>query len=43
MCCQSESILAQVKEDFDKFEYSAKKGKKIFIGRVDVAAQHNFI
>ena len=42
-CCQTESLLDQLKEAFDKFEYSAKKGKKIFIGRVDIAKQYNFM
>lgn len=42
-CCQSESILAQLKEKFDSKVYTGKKGKKIQIGRVDISHQYNFL
>ena len=42
-CCQSESILSQLKEDFDKKVYTGKKGAKIKIGRVDLAEGHDWV
>lgn len=36
-CCQSEAILAQLKEKFDSKVYTGKKGKKIEIGRADIS------
>ena len=42
-CCQSESILSQLKEDFDKKVYTGKKGAKIRIGRVDLAEGHDWV
>lgn len=36
-CCQSEAILAQLKEKFDSKVYTGKKGKKIQIARADIS------
>ena len=42
-CCQSESMLSQLKEDFDNKVYTGKKGAKLKIGRVDLAAGHEWV
>lgn len=42
-CCQTESILAQLKELFDEKVYTGKKGKKLKIGRADTSDQHDFL
>ena len=41
-CCQTESILAQLKEKFDSKKFTGKKGKKIEIGRADLAEGFDF-
>ena len=42
-CCETESILSQLKQKFDDKVFTGKKGKKIQIGRVDIAEQYKFV
>ena len=41
-CCQTETILAKLKDLFDKKVFTGKKGKKIEIGRADISKNYNF-
>ena len=42
-CCHTEQILEKLKEKFDSKVYTAKKGKKIQIGRVDAMTSPAFL
>ena len=42
-CCQSESVLNQLKEEFDAKVYTGKKGIKIKVARVDISGGHKWL
>ena len=42
-CCQSESMLNQLKEEFDAKVYTGKKGIKLKVARVDISGGHKWL
>ena len=42
-CCATESMLKQLKEDFDAKVYTGRKGKKLQIARADVSEGHKWL